>query len=126
MLARRRRLYPRNWKQITTQRKEQAGWRCEWCHIRHGSRRRRSRRTGKPYTTWLHAAHVHPGDTLNPHPDLLILCPRCHGRYDYWYRMRAIILRLEILKHRRLIGQWQQRQQERRDSPYDDHVSNVA
>ncbi len=68
MMHQRKHLYPPNWKQLARDCKEAAGWRCERCHIRHGSRRRKSKRTGLPYRTWLHAAHKHLYDTLNPRP----------------------------------------------------------
>lgn len=95
----RRKLYPANWKQIAHRCKELADWRCEWCGARQRARRK-SKRTGKWYRVYLHAAHKWMHDTLNPHPELLCLCPRCHGRYDYWLRLRETIVRLEMLKHR--------------------------
>lgn len=94
--------YPPNWKQLSRDCKEQAGWRCQSCHIRHGAKRK-SKRTGKKYPVWLHAAHVRLNDTHNPHPLLWALCPRCHGRYDYWLRLREGVITLEQLKHRILL-----------------------
>ncbi len=91
--------YPANWKQLACDCKEAAGWQCQSCHIRHGAKMR-SKRTGKKYPVWLHAAHVHLNDTRNPHPLLWCLCPRCHGRYDYWLRLREGVISLEQLKHR--------------------------
>jgi hypothetical protein len=103
MMQHRRKLYPDNWTCIAYGVKEACGWRCEHCHIRHGSTRT-SKRTGEKYRVWLHAAHRWFGDTDNPTPDLLCLCPTCHGRYDYRLRMQHLTLTLELLKHRLLLA----------------------
>ncbi len=104
MMQQRKRLYPANWPSLSHQCKRGAGWRCQHCHIRHGATRL-SNRTGQEYQVWLHAAHVRLHDTLNPDPELFALCPTCHGRYDYWMRMRETVVRLEMLKHRILLHQ---------------------
>lgn len=93
--------YPRSWKRIAWAAKERAGWRCERCHIQHGTQRV-SAWTGNRYRVWLHAAHVHPGDTGNERPELMALCPSCHWHYDN--RQKAT--QLERLKHRALIAEW--------------------
>ena len=102
MMHQRKHLYPPNWKRIATECKELAGWRCQTCHIKHGSKRI-GKRTGNPYRVALHAAHVVLHDTLNPRPALKCLCPTCHGRYDYRQRMREARLSLECLKHQVLV-----------------------
>src|SRR2546423_6641448 len=84
--AERRKQYPKNWEALARQCKEQAGWTCEHCHVRHGAKRI-SRQTGVVYTVFLHAAHTEH-DIGNPNPALLCLCPTCHGTYDYAYRMQ--------------------------------------
>lgn len=106
MMWERRAMYPPNWKELARAVKEQAGYRCERCHIRQGATRK-SKRTGKRYHVWLHAAHVQLHDTRNPYPPLKCLCPTCHGRYDHRLRMREARITLEQLKHR-----YQQRRQE--------------
>jgi hypothetical protein len=103
MTKERKRLYPPNWKQLAAACKERAGYRCEACHVQQG-RRRRSRRTGKLYPVYLHAAHMHFNDTMNTSPDLRCLCPRCHGRYDYWRRLMTTWLVLEQFRHRALLA----------------------
>jgi predicted HNH restriction endonuclease len=100
MMHERQHFYPPNWKQLSFTCKEIAGWRCQRCHIRYGATRK-SRRTGLPYHVWLHAAHKRLHETLNPSPDLLCLCPTCHGRYDYRLHRREGRTKLEILKHRK-------------------------
>src|SRR2546421_9099374 len=96
----RRKRYPKNWELLAWLCKERAGWKCEHCHITHGSKRK-SKRTGKRYTVYLHAAH-RDHDVGNPCPILICLCPTCHGRYDYQYRMRQKRLNHERLKHQLL------------------------
>jgi len=97
----RRKQYPKNWEQLARQCKERAGNRCEFCPITQG-KKRKSRRTGKRYTVYLHAAHANH-DIGNPTPILLCLCPTCHGRYDYRYRRREQQIALERLKHHALL-----------------------
>ena len=97
----RRKQYPKNWEQLARQCKEQAGQTCQFCHVTQG-RRRKSKRTGKRYTVYLHAAH-RDHDVGNPCPILICLCPTCHGKYDYRHREREKHLALERLKHRRLL-----------------------
>src|SRR5207248_2499050 len=97
----RRKQYPDNWDDLSWQCKERAGWKCEFCHVRHG-RKRKSKRTGKRYPVYLHAAHAHH-DLGNPTPVLLCLCPTCHGKYDYRYRMSQQQVSLERMKHRLLL-----------------------
>lgn len=104
MMFLRKHLYPPNWKQLATACKERAEWQCQRCHIQQGATRT-SQRTGKPYRVWLHAAHVHFQDTLNPHPALRCLCPTCHGCYDYQQRRRAERLALERHKHQHALRQ---------------------
>lgn len=97
----RRKRYPKNWEQLARQCKEQAGWKCEFCHIKHGAVRV-SRRTGERYTVYLHAAH-RDHDIGNPTPVLLCLCPTCHGKYDYKYRMKERQIAQERMKHQALL-----------------------
>ena len=96
-----RKLYPRNWEWLAWQCKEQAGWKCQHCGVAQGVERV-SRRTGQVYMVYVHAAH-RDHDLPNPAPDLLCLCPTCHGKYDYDYRMRQQRFALERLKHQALL-----------------------
>ena len=97
----RRKQYPKNWEQLARQCKERAGWQCQFCHVKQG-RKRTSKRTGKRYPVYLHAAH-RDHDLDNPYPVLLCLCPTCHGRYDYQYRVRQQQIAVERLKHQRML-----------------------
>jgi 5-methylcytosine-specific restriction endonuclease McrA len=101
-------LYPDNWPQLRLACLEGAGYRCEHCGIAHCTTLV-SERTGNPYIVYLHAAHVHH-DIRNPQPQLMALCPSCHGRYDYAYKQREYQLYLERMKHRILLAKpWLQR-----------------
>ena len=102
MKRERRKQYPIHWEQLARQCKEQAGWQCEFCHIRHGAKRT-SRRTGERYSVYLHAAH-RDHDIGNPNPRLTCLCPTCHGTYDYQHRLKEQQISLEQLKHRILLS----------------------
>src|SRR5712692_1376553 len=97
MKPERRKRYPDNWELLAWLCKEKAGWMCEFCHVKQG-RKRKSKRTGKRYTVYLHAAHA-DHDIGNPHPRLICLCPTCHGKYDYRYRMCQQQISHERLKH---------------------------
>jgi hypothetical protein len=97
----RRKRYPDNWDDLSWQCKERAGWKCAFCHITQG-KKRKSKRTGKLYIVYLHAAH-RDHDLGNPNPVLLCLCPTCHGKYDYRYRIRKQYVALERLKHKQLL-----------------------
>ena len=101
MKRERRKRYPKNWELLAWLCKELAGWTCEFCHIKHGGKRI-SRRTGKRYRVYLHAAH-RDHDIDNPTPRLICLCPTCHGKYDYRYRMQQQALALERKKHQALL-----------------------
>ena len=89
----RRKYYPKDWERIADACKRAAGWKCEWCKVRHGTERI-SNRTGRSYRAWMHAAHVSLNDTMNPQPQLMCLCPSCHGSYDYHMRVREGIVNL--------------------------------
>jgi hypothetical protein len=101
---RNRKKYPANWQEIATACKARAGWRCEHCTIAHGDWRT-SRRTGRPYRVWLQAAHKNHLERLREDAGLLCLCFACHARYDYRHDQRLREVRLECLKHRRLLQQ---------------------
>lgn len=68
--------------------KERAGWVCEECGV--AQRTILLNRDGEEYMCYLHAAHVHPLDPIQPVPicgqRLRSLCPSCHGVYDAKYR----------------------------------------
>lgn len=98
----RRKLYPKDWPKLANACREQANFQCQHCHIPQGSEKV-SRRTGQLYKVQLHAAHANH-DIDNPAPQLLCLCPSCHGKYDYEHLKRTDPLKSEQLKHKLLLA----------------------
>jgi hypothetical protein len=96
---RRRRRYPKNWKLIAYACKEHAKWLCEECHEANLTVKV-SKRTGLCYKMRLHAAHV---GSCTDQPRLKALCPACHARLDAKHRRREVHIRLERLKHLRIL-----------------------
>lgn len=97
-----RKQYPPDWEALACACKERAGWRCEHCGVSQFTVI--ESRTGQPYTVYLHAAHAdHAQPKSHPAPQLLALCIRCHARYDYALKQRAMRVALEQKKHRRLL-----------------------
>ena len=83
--------YPPNWNEISLARRNQAGWRCEWCNVPHGSIRIGVK--GRSYKVVLTVAHLgtpYPDgrlgdkhDKMDVRPEnLAALCQACHLRYD--------------------------------------------
>lgn len=99
---RNRKKYPANWTEIATACKQRAGWKCEHCRVKHRAWRK-SKRTGRRYRVYLQAAHKNHLERANDQAELLCLCFTCHARYDYQHDQRIQALRLECLKHRRLL-----------------------
>lgn len=80
--------YPPNWKQISCQVREAAGWKCEWCGAKNGES---NPATGSKVV--LTVAHLGtdfkdgtPGDKTDKMDvrleNLAALCQRCHLRFD--------------------------------------------
>ena len=59
---------------------QSADYRCQHCDIKDGTILE-SKRSGRPYIVYLHAAHQHQ-DIENSTPQLIALCPRCHMKHD--------------------------------------------
>lgn len=95
-----RRLYF-DWKARALACKIADGWTCQQCGVKQFTVRHSST-TGNPYVVYLHAAHVHVDDPLRNDRELLTLCLTCHARYD----ARCKRVRIERLKHRRLLAPW--------------------
>lgn len=70
--------YPKDWKQIATQVKEEAGWKCEECG-------KQCRRPGEPFDTHrrtLTVAHLNHTPEDCRRENLRALCAPCRLRYD--------------------------------------------
>lgn len=98
--CRTKRRYPKNWKAQATACKSRAGWQCEVCKEVHLTSKV-SKRTGLLYRMRLHAAHI---EAYTDRPRLMALCPSCHARMDWQHRLRQARVRLERLKHIRLLA----------------------
>ncbi|HVB20567.1 MAG TPA: hypothetical protein VNG51_01295 [Ktedonobacteraceae bacterium] len=83
--------YPPEWKALSLARREQAGWRCEWCGAEQGIWRRGVK--GTRYRVVLTVAHLgtpyadgRPGNKHEKRDcrpeNLAALCQACHLRYD--------------------------------------------
>jgi hypothetical protein len=73
-------IYPRDWEQLRLDCLQNADHQCQHCGIKDGTILE-SKRSGRPYIVYLHAAHTH-SDIENPTPQLIALCPRCHMKFD--------------------------------------------
>ncbi len=73
-------IYPRDWEALRLECLQKAGYQCQQCGIKDGTILE-SKRSGRPYIVYLHAAHV-DNDITNPTPQLIALCPRCHMCHD--------------------------------------------
>lgn len=99
--------YPPNWKSVSLQIREDAGWCCEWCGVPNGIHIIRKEpeeyriitigETAKvvPYQDWLElpegpgrtriiltVAHLDRDTTNNERNNLAALCQRCHLNHD--------------------------------------------
>ncbi len=92
---RKRRPYPKNWRQLAFACKSRANWQCEECGEAHLTQKV-SKRTGQVYPMYLHAAHNGRYTAL---PKLKALCPSCHARRDHQRRKLEAEARLERLRH---------------------------
>jgi hypothetical protein len=95
--------YPRNWRALAIACKTRANWQCERCPVKQRDVRI-SKRTKKPYTVFLHAAHVKLHDAGNPDPQLQALCPTCHALMDWQHRRIEQRVESERIKHRILLS----------------------
>lgn len=71
-------LYPPDWKRIAFEKKQAAGWRCEFCG-------KQCRKPGEPFDTHkrtLTVAHMNHNPADCTAENLKALCAPCHLRYD--------------------------------------------
>ena len=81
--AKRKKLYPKNWKQISWEVRAQAGNMCELCDAKNGE--------PHPITKSKVVLTVHHLDfnpKNNERYNLMALCQRCHNRLDGRYRAK--------------------------------------
>ncbi len=81
-------LYPPEWRAMRQAKLEQVGYRCESCGVPHQSLRENTK-TGAPYVVYLSIAHKKQYETWKHDADTMVLCQRCHRRYDRQFRRKA-------------------------------------
>jgi hypothetical protein len=81
-------LYPPQWRAMRQAKLEQVGYCCESCGIAHLSLRENTS-TGAPYVVYLSIAHKKQYETWQHDADTMVLCQRCHRRYDRQFRRKA-------------------------------------
>jgi 5-methylcytosine-specific restriction endonuclease McrA len=101
-----KRLYPKNWNEISLAVKEAAGWRCAFCGTPH--RAIRLNRYDKPYLVILTTAHLDNNPQNNLDENLKALCQRCHLKYDRESHTRNL---KRNLRRKKLVAQIEAGQQ---------------
>ena len=81
-------LYPADWRVRRVELIDQAGHRYQDCGIADRAIQENTR-TGNPYMVHLSIAHKNQYETWKPDADVMVLCQRCHRRYDRQFRRRA-------------------------------------
>lgn len=76
--------YHKEWKKISREVKERAGWGCELCPARHGEPHWK---TGSRVVLTVH--HIDGDKKNNSRHNLIALCQRCHLRLDRGRRIRG-------------------------------------
>lgn len=74
-------LYPPYWRSLRRARLEQAGYCCQACGVKHLSVRQ-NLKTGEDYLVYLSIAHKKQYQTWVQEAEVMVLCQRCHRRYD--------------------------------------------
>jgi hypothetical protein len=80
-------LYPPEWRAIRREKLERAGYRCEQCGIKHLDVQQSLK--GTPYMVYLSIAHKNQYETWKKDAQTMVLCQRCHRRYDRQFRRKA-------------------------------------
>jgi hypothetical protein len=80
-------LYPKQWRAIRQEKLERAGYRCEQCGVKHLDIQQGHK--GTPYMVYLSIAHKNQYETWKKDAETLVLCQRCHRRYDRQFRRKA-------------------------------------
>src|SRR5437763_5795084 len=81
-------LYPPQWRAIRRAKLEQVDFRCEECGIQHRSLRQNTK-TGENYIVYLSIAHKQQYETWKKDAETMVLCQRCHRRYDRRFKRKA-------------------------------------
>lgn len=80
------RCYTPEWQAFRKERLKQAGFRCEGCGV--ADRSVRENAHGDLYMVYLSIAHCQQYETWKVDADTMVLCQRCHRRYDRQFRRK--------------------------------------
>jgi hypothetical protein len=79
--------YTAEWRAMRKERLQVAGFCCESCGIRDRSIRESSQ--GEPYMVYLSIAHRNQYETWKEDAETMVLCQRCHRRFDRQFRRKG-------------------------------------
>src|SRR5437660_607546 len=80
--------YPPQWQAMRRDKLAHANYCCEECGVKHLSIRQNTR-TGADYIVYLSIAHRQQYQTWRRDADTMVLCQRCHRRYDRQFRRKG-------------------------------------
>lgn len=81
-------LYPPDWHKMREAKIKQANGCCESCGVKDRAILE-STKTRKPYMVHLQLAHKNQYETWKKDAETMVLCPRCHRRYDRQFRRKG-------------------------------------
>jgi hypothetical protein len=81
-------LYPPDWQAVRQEKLKQANHRCQSCGVQDRSIRENTK-NGSPYIVYLSIAHKNQYETWKEDAETMVLCQRCHRRYDRQFRRRS-------------------------------------
>ena len=81
-------IYPPRWRALRRTKLAQAGYCCQECGVEHLSTRQNTK-TGEDYLVYLSIAHKKQYQTWMKEAETMVLCQRCHRRYDRQFRRKG-------------------------------------
>src|SRR5437588_1049606 len=80
--------YPPRWRELRRIKLAQAKYCCQECGVEHLSIRQNTK-TGENYLVYLSIAHKKQYQTWMKDAETMVLCQRCHRRYDRQFRRKG-------------------------------------
>src|SRR5437763_929553 len=80
--------YPPRWQALRRVKLAQAGYCCQECGVKHLSIRQNAK-AGENYLVYLSIAHKKQYQTWMKDAETMVLCQRCHRRYDRQFRRKG-------------------------------------
>ncbi len=80
-------IYPESWSQIVRKALARANNSCELCHVERGAWRK-NLKTNEEYVVYLSVCHRVFYETWKHNSSTIVLCQRCHNRFDAKFRKR--------------------------------------